>query len=267
MLILRCISPKIAFYGTHFIAHVFPETEWYMATLRITRLLTVIAEPFAGRAPLRAEWMLHIWLRCISRPFPIPTRTAGTEALIEARTNPNGMALVSLHVPFFDLILRPLFELGCPPDAVISSVSQILDGKFRVGGMAESSPALAAQDPNVLLKARRILQRGGMVAALIDANNRLNPNILRLVGSVGARLLFYVSEMQENGEILFRFLPPPDPFCRTPEGILSNIEYLRAKVLGISQSSSQPDAAEHSLDAHAERRLQPLARSSSQEVQ
>jgi hypothetical protein len=219
MLILRWISPKVAFCGTYFIVHVFPETQWYMATLRITRLLTAIAEFFAGRAPLRAEWMLHVWLRRISRPFPIPTRTAGTEALIEARTAPNGIALVSLHMPFFDLILRSLFELGCPPDAVISSMSQILDGKFRVGGMAESSPAIASQDRLVLLKAVRILQRGGMVAALMDAGNTLNPNILRLVGLVGARLLFYVSEMQENGEILFRFLPPRS-VLRNPGGDL-----------------------------------------------
>ena len=59
---------------------------------------------------------------------------------------------------------------------------------------------------------------------------RLNLNLLKLVGAVGARAIFTTVELQRNGEILVQFHNPPDPFCKTEESIRSNVEYYENRI-------------------------------------
>jgi hypothetical protein len=245
--VLHWVSPKIAFALTHSIMHLLPESEWYQATFRITRFMAFISKPFSHGEPYRAEWMLYFWLKHLiesNRPFPIPTRAVGVEAILEARANSSGFVMVSVHMPLAHLALRSLVEMGFPPDAVLANKAALRDGKFPVGGRAEGVPGLAAGSGMVLVKARSILRRGGSVAALIDVElgTPLDPSILRLVGAMGARLLFALTEVQKNGEVLTRFYIPPDPFCRTTDGVKSNIAFLKAKVLELLNQATDPQS-------------------------
>ena len=241
--ILRWISPKVAASVTHSIVRLLPEAKWYPATFHITKRLTGISELLAGEVPLRAQWKLHFWLKHLfsyNRPFPIPIRPVGADALFQARAHSSGTVLVSVHLPLTHLVTRCLVEIGYPPDAVVTSGISIKPGKFPVGGRSEELTALAAQSGSVLLEARSILRRGGFVAALIDTEMGapLNPNILRFVGTVGARLVFALTEIQKSGEVFVRFHCPPDPFCRSKEGIFSNIEFLRERVALLLRAKS-----------------------------
>ena len=237
--ILHWSSPKIALFVTHSIAKLLPQSEWYAATFRVTRLLTAITGPFAGSGPFRADWMLHFWLKHLfssGRRFPLPIRTVGEEAVLKARTHPKGVVLLSVRLPLAHLILRALVELGCIPNAILVSEQALVNGKFRVAGTDKRLTGIATGSGMVLVKTRSALRGGGMVGALCDTQQctPVNVNMLRLVGSVQARLVFGFAEVCANGEILIHFYTPPDPFCESPDGIMANIEFLKAKVLELS---------------------------------
>lgn len=189
--------------------------------------------------------MLHFWLMDLlgyEPHFPIPTLTTGAEALFEAKTNRNGVVVVSIHLPLANFILRHLTEIGCPPDAVLAAGYLLKNGKYVHGGTAEGIWGLAI-DRNVLLKVRSILHNGGLVFGLIDIHPGapLNSNLLRLAGLVRARLVFAVTEFGKSGEAVARFYAPPDPFCSSRESVLSNIEFFQAKVDEILQSHPEQD--------------------------
>jgi len=232
---LRRLSPRFNLLAAHLIARLLPESKWYTAAFQITRFVTAISVPMTGGAPYRANWMLHYWLKhlfCYNRPFPIPIRAVGAEAIFEARANSKGMVVAAVHVPLTILAVRTLVDLKCPPDAVLAGAGGIIDGKFWAGGMAERLPGLDVANRIVLVKVRNILRRGGVVVGMIDTQlgGSLNGNLLRLLRPLGARLVFMYAELQKNGEILVRFYTPPDPFCCSEEGVLSNLEFIRAKV-------------------------------------
>lgn len=240
---LRKITPKIRHFAVGTIAHLLSDSQWYAAAFKITRFLTASVTPFVGESAHRDSWMLHFWVRDLlryKRHFPIPIRGIGVEAVFEAKTNPKGMVVVSVHLPLANLVLRYLEEVGCRPDAVLAHGDLLIDGRLNLGGTVEGVPGLAT-DGNVLLRVRNILRRGGVVAGMIDTElgAPLNTNMLCLVGSVGARLVFSLAELGKDGEIVARFYTPPDPFCKSSEGILSNVEFFQARLDNLLQSHSR----------------------------
>jgi hypothetical protein len=101
------------------------------------------------------------------------------------------------------------------------------DNAIAIWGLRERLPALRTQ-PNVLLRARTVLRSGGSVALLLDADRGapLSPNILRLAGRLGARVVFWWTELECDGTIHVTFAQPPDPSCRTEAGIAANLAAL-----------------------------------------
>jgi hypothetical protein len=208
----------------------------------LTRALTVVLRPMLRFTPYGGEsrrailpaWLMHTWLKHFpdfERPFPIPIRVEGAEALAEAKTNPHGMGVFSVHLPLTNLTLTTLLDLGYPPDAAVSHPDGLKDGLLPVWGRGVGYPALATSR-NVLFGARAILRAGGMVAGLLDTNlgAPLNGNMLHLLGRFGARAVFAIPMLDKDCVVVLRFYTPPDPFCKTPESITANLAFLQNKM-------------------------------------
>ncbi len=248
--ILRKASPAFTYLVARSIALCFPERLWYLALLRITRIMAFIIRRLITLTSYRSDlrrgmidgWLMNAWLQHFpgfDRAFPVPISTNGAEDVLEARTNPTGLVYCCVHVPLANFVLSALVEMNCPPTAVVSDVFLLKNGMYPVWGSNERLPGLVT-DRDVLLKARTILRHGGSVAAMIDSTlgEPLNRNIFRLIRSLGARVIFAIPELQANGEVLVAFYSPPDPFCTTDETIVSNIDFIQAVIDRVIFSSS-----------------------------
>jgi hypothetical protein len=187
-----------------------------------------------SRRRVVTAWLMEASLNhliALARPFPIPMRYKGLEVILDARSNPSGSVLCSVHLPLVRLVLRLLVDLGIPPTAVIANEISIVNGRLPVWTTAHDLPGFIA-DTHVLFKARTILRRGGSLAALIDSNfgDPPNANVFRLIRSVGSRVVFFVSELQSDGAVLIEFLSPPDPFCTCEESVLSNMLFMQESI-------------------------------------
>jgi hypothetical protein len=241
---LRQTFQRFSVVITRSIAVALPENRWYPTAFRLMRVLITVSGPFVTWTPHRASWLIYGWLKQFlryERRFPIPIRTVGGDVVQEARSNVGGVAVVSVHVPLGPFSIRSLVDIGCPPDAVLAHGDLLKDGMFPVWDKIDALPGLATEG-NVLVKSRSILRRGGSIAAMIDTQlgKPINVNILRLLRSTGARVIFVLAELQASGEILVEFYNPPDPYCSTDEGILKNVEFFKKKVDDLLQRSRQP---------------------------
>src|ERR1700749_1093855 len=99
---------------TRSIAFMFPEHKWYAAAFGIMRILTTLTRPVIDWTPHRKSWfldgLLKMFLR-FERPFPIPIRTMDEQVIHEARTNPRGMVVMTVHMPLNFFVARALAEM------------------------------------------------------------------------------------------------------------------------------------------------------------
>jgi hypothetical protein len=221
---------------------MLPERQWYSAAFGMMRILTTLTRPVIDWTPHRKSWfldgLLKMFLR-FERPFPIPLRTVDEQVIYEARTNPRGIVVMTVHMPLNFFVARALAEMDCPPDAVIAGKDWINHGTFPIWGKVNVLAGLGV-DGNVLIKTRSILRRGGSVAAMIDTPlGTINANLLRLVGKIGARIVFALVELEATGDFAVRFHRPPQPFCSSNEGILENLEFLQHMKNNILNQSLQ----------------------------
>ncbi|MBV8438010.1 MAG: hypothetical protein JOY95_10905 [Silvibacterium sp.] len=246
---MRQYSPRIFTFFARLVAIVLPQRLWYPAIFRLSRLqalilrVAIVISPYRTdrRRPILVSWLMNSWLQALStleRPFPIPIRVRGHDAIIRASANPNGMAICSVHLPLKHMGLRPLADLNRSPDAVITAQRELVNGKFPVWGLGQGLPPLNS-DRHVLLKVRTILRRGGSIAALIDnGRGELFPHkLFHLIRSVKAQVVFVLAQLQPNGEILVEYFTPPDPFCKTDDSISSNLLVLKARIDRVLQAS------------------------------
>jgi hypothetical protein len=245
MSVLHEAYGKYCLFLARTVGFVFPPRLWYQALYRSCVLQGPLFRLLFAFPPLRNDprrrlivtWLMQSTLRhlvALGRPFPIPTSDKNLEVFLEARRNPNGVVLCSVHLPFIRLALRHLLELGVPPSAVVADEGALTNRALPVWGMAETIPGFVA-NRNVLVKVRNILRQGGVVATLIDTNlgDPLHCNIFRLIQSIGARLVFFATELQPNGVIMVEFFAPPDPFCLSDESVLSNLLALQNRTARI----------------------------------
>jgi hypothetical protein len=239
---VRYHSSKLFYLGGRCIAFVFPERLWYPAALRICRLQAFILRPLIKLSPYRKDprrhiivsWLLHSWLRQLSnlgRPFPIPIRIEGEEAIREAFSDPHGTIICSVHLPLVHLILRSLVEMNFRPTAVVAGETELRNQKIPIWGMNAELPGIVSGS-NVLLRVQRELRRGGAVFTLVDTDlgDSLRPNMFRLIRIAEARAVFAIPELLPSGEIFVRYSVPPDPFCVTDSSILSNMQALHLEL-------------------------------------
>ena len=247
LLFLRFHSNKLFYAAGRCIASLLPERFWYPAVLRISLLQAILLRPLIALSPYRNDlrrhiivsWLLNSWLRQLSnlrRPFPIPIRTKGEEALIDARSNPYGILICSVHLPLVHLILRSLAEMNRLPAAVVAGQTEMRNQRIPLWGLEGELPGIVP-GPNVLLRVQRELRRGGAVFALVDADlgDSIRPNLFRLVRIAEARAVFAIPELLPNGEILVEFSVPPDPSCLSDPSILANMRALHVQLERIFQ--------------------------------
>jgi len=240
--LLRRFLDRVASIIAQSIGSLLPTPEWYTATVQVIRLLAPVCRLLIGSTRFRNDprrgmiesWLISTILQRIDafeKPFPVPIKTTGTEELFEAWNHPHGVVICSVHLPLWNLILRSLVDLNCPPSAVVAGTKAIWAGMFHPWGSVLRLPALVA-NKNVYIKARGVLRHGGSVATMMDlgAPLNLNLNLLRLIGTLGARVIFATVELGDGGDVLVQFSSPPDPFCRTEESIRSNIEFFKSKI-------------------------------------
>jgi hypothetical protein len=251
---LRLHSNKLFYIAGRCIAPLLPEQFWYPAVLRISLLQALLLRPLIALSPYRKDprryiivsWLLNSWLRQLSnlrRPFPIPIRTKGEEAIIDARGKPYGVMICSVHLPLVHLILRSLAVMNCAPDAVVAGQKEMRNQRIPLWGLEGELPGIVP-GPHVLLRVQRELRRGGAVFALVDTDlgDSIRPNIFRLVRIAGARAVFAIPELLPNGEILVKFSVPPDPFCLSDPSIFANIQALHVHLERIFQVPSKHPA-------------------------
>jgi hypothetical protein len=234
------------------IAFAFPEHRWYRTLFKVGRAQQHVVNLVLGftryrkhpRRPFILTWIMESgvgYLIELGREFPIPMQHKNLEMILNARSDPNGLVLCSIHLPFIRLALLPLVAAGAPPSAVIADPEALIGGKLALWSTTKELIGLAA-DRDVLFKVRTILRHGGFVATLIDhyVNDPLNTNVFRLIRLTGARMLFAISELQPDGTILIEYLSPPDPSCLRDESIVANLLFLQSRTDRIlHQLSSQ----------------------------
>lgn len=221
---------------------LLPQPRWYPAMFWVSRRLSP-AFRWAlkltrfrndARKDVVDSWLVNTLLQRIDdfgKPFPIPISIKGAEALAEAWRHPQGVVVCSSHLPLANVISRAGVELNLIPTAVLAGREALRDGMYPVWGCAVRLPALPV-DKFVLIKVRSILRHGGSIATMVDLDlgEPVSPNVFRLIRSVGARAVFATVELQRTGEIQVQFCNPPDPFNRTHDSILANVEYFEAMI-------------------------------------
>lgn len=245
---LRFHSNKLFYVAGRSIASLLPERFWYPTVLRISQLQALLLRPLIALSPYRNDprrhiivsWLLNSWLRQLStqgRPFPIPLRTKGEEAIIDAYNNPNGVIICSVHLPLVHLILRSLAEMNRPPAAVVAGQKEMRNQKIPLWGLERELPGIVPS-PNVLLRLQKELRRGGAVFALVDTDlgDSIRPNLFRLVRIAEARSVFAIPKLLPNGNILIEYSLPPDPSCLSDPSILSNMRALQDQLESILQN-------------------------------
>ena len=101
--------------------------------------------------------------------------------------------------------------------------------RFMVPGTSKRLMAIPAEK-YAMRQARRLLLDGISVVCLADAHlgAPLQPVVLRLAGSVGARVVFQWAVRRPDGVIEVTFRNAPHPYCETEEAVCENLAFLRA---------------------------------------
>jgi len=213
-----------------FIAWVLPNRYWYRAALAICRLQGWLSGALGGNRILTEAMMLDHWLWELTAigTFPVPYRLNRVDAL-EAADPRIGTLHCWIHEPLVEFLLRPLVEQGYPEPTVIADPGRIVGDKFIVPGTSKRLMAIQAEK-YALRQARRLLLNGISVVCLADARlgAPLQPVVLRLARSVGARIVFQWAVRRPDGVIEVTFRNAPHPYCETEEAVSENLAFLRA---------------------------------------
>lgn len=256
---LRISNANAYRLGASLLVHMLPARMWYRASLYITRIQIGLIRPFAplGLYPYRrdiAPWgmrkrviaarMMDRWLKNLwayHRPFAVPLRVRGTEAILELSRKGPGLLFCATHCFLAETALRGVVETGVADLTLITSESRFRDG-CPVCGMDRVLPTIYS-DEKVLLKARSILRRGGSVIALIDRSvgGSIGANILRLARVVGSPAVLGIPELLPNGDILLEYFIQPS--LNNEEAVqktLDRVQAQRDRILQIDCSGSAP---------------------------
>ncbi len=234
----RTILPAIARLLTIFL----PPSTWYRAALLISGILALALRlrGSIGPKPHRFEQAILLnrllaFLTRARRPFLVPWRMSAEarEALDAAAASGCGVVLCSGHLPLIKVGVRAFMESGHTPTAAIAAEPGP-DGQIPIWGLAERLPTLKVQ-PDVLLRTRTVLRRGGSILLLVDTiAGDYSPNIFRLAKATGAALLFFTTELEGDGCVEVRVFRAPYPGCGDQAEIAGNLRALDRQIKRIS---------------------------------
>ncbi len=213
-----------------------PPTLWFPAAVLLSRLQWGFYRLLWWRPDilLRTSVLLDVYLYELSKlgEFPIPWRIEGAEHLSagpalgdEGGGERGGTLYCAAHLPFFSAHARVLLELNAAPALVIALAGAInAEGGYPLPGLKKSIPALAPST-STLVKVHRALKGGATVGSMIDAypGGPLRPQLFRLAGKSGTRVLFLFSELDATRRMRFVVAQPPFPVCDTEEKVQANL--------------------------------------------
>jgi hypothetical protein len=142
--------------------------------------------------------------------FPIPVRTVGEGWSHLINNHPHGLMICTVHTPLNLAGVRYCVDHNLVIDGIIARYPPP-EGYYIIPGTATRIPALTV-DRNILLKVKRILERGGTVITLVDhlIDGQFSPNQFRLAAKLNAELRMVVVELQPDGAIRNIMLKPTE---------------------------------------------------------
>jgi hypothetical protein len=142
--------------------------------------------------------------------FPIPVRTVGEGWSHLINNHPHGLMICTVHTPLNLAGVRYCVDHNLVIDGIIARYPPP-EGYYIIPGTATRIPALTV-DRNILLKVKRILERGGTVITLVDhlIDGQFSPNQFRLAAKLNAELRMVVVEFQPDGSIRNIMLKPTE---------------------------------------------------------
>jgi hypothetical protein len=231
--ILKTLGSLIALRRrARIVALLVPKRYWYRTAVGVSRLHARLTGVAGGNRALTEAILLDNWLQelTFSGSYPIPWRAAKIDGL-KREDSTRGVLYCWTHLPLFSMPLHASIEMGYPTPLIVADPGNIFgEGEFMVPGQTKRAKAIPAS-LHVLMRVRTILNEGGAVAYLADAElgGPISSNILRIAAQTGSRLVFQWAERQPNGVIDIYFIDPPRPRNESEEDIELNLEFLRVE--------------------------------------
>ena len=235
-----------------------PAERWFGTAVKLSRLQWGFYRILWWRPDilLRTSVLLDVYLYELSKlgEFPIPWQVEGAEHLAEPNVpheGGGGTLYCAAHLPLFSAHARVLRELNAAPSLVIALAKAIdADGGYPLPGIRHTIPALPPST-STLAKVHRALRNGATVGSMIDAypGGPLRPQLFRLAGRTGSRVIFLYSELDATQGMKFTIAPPPFPLCDTEEKVQANLlayDIERRRILGHfrgNHAKAQPRSA------------------------
>ncbi len=212
-----------------------PNAVWFATAVHLSRLQWGFYRLLWWRPDilLRTSVLLDVYLYELNKlgKFPIAWNAVGAEHLrcdtscVTGGMHRGGTLYCAAHLPLFSAHARVLEEMNAAPSLVIALADAIdKDGGYPLPGMKKSIPAFPPST-STLVKVHRALQSGATVGSMIDAypGGPLKPQLFRLAGKTGSRVVFLYSELDEAQQMKFTIAMPPHPVPDTEEKVQANL--------------------------------------------
>ncbi len=221
----------------YLIAQFFPVRYWCNIALWSTHFSALFSDPISQNKNPRLLTRANHQNRLLSlltrtgKPFPIHVRNVGLNELEGA----SKIIFCTVHLPLVKVAIRSILENHIPINGAIVGIP-LKNDQFAVYGINDKINALT-RNPYVLLKAKRILNDNGNIVLMVDnsSGEYYSPNIMHLCGMVGARMIFFYSELLSDGTIKNTFANPPNPHCRNEEEVNENMTFVKQSTAEILQ--------------------------------
>jgi lauroyl/myristoyl acyltransferase len=216
-----------------------PRQFWFSGVLALSRFVAKMARITGCRGCARYEassvdgWLAELTHR---GPFPIKYKVNGAHNLARTAADQAGILYCGVHLPLTAVMMRALLELGAPPDFLLAAPHNVnQDGQWVPAGVADGFKAISP-GPNAVRQVRTVLSEGGRFASMMDQDvgAPLRRTLMRLAGSVGARVILCWVVMDTKHNIVVNIRAAPHPIPDTEEKVSANLavlEDLRQRVL------------------------------------
>jgi hypothetical protein len=207
---------------------VVPRRYWFSAVLMLGRAHGILARLAGCREYAHRELScIDGWLGELtnSGPFAVDYKMVGAEHLRKTSDDRAGILCCMVHLPLTAMSMRGCVDLGAAPEYIIAAPHNInQDGRWLPAGAGEGFKAIAP-GPFTLLQARKVLQKGGRLASMLDEDvgTPLRPALMRLAGSMGARVVLCWAEMDAERNLVITYRTPVHPIPDTEEKVSANM--------------------------------------------
>jgi hypothetical protein len=220
---------------------LLPRSLWYKALVLFCNAQTRTTRLLGRRdAVLQDSLILDYWLVQLTAlgPFTISYKAVGSEHLRRREDEVSGVVYCGIHLPCYTVAMRAMEDLQASADfAIAAPISIGPDNKYPLVGLRARLPAVPPGRA-AFMKVRTELAKNGVVCSMIDSHigEPLTHHLLQLSGKVGARIVFFWTEVERRGNIRVIFALPPHEICDTDAKVNENlraIDIQRQRILAM----------------------------------